>query len=285
MSKTDVFRAVKVDLVTLRAALDQHPEQLETPCGQLKMTPLVKAASANKPDAVKLLLECGADALVKINDEPFLAIATTAAFMGGYSHVLVLRLLLDHLADKLGRQGLADLVTEYDLNGIYHLVEKKKVKQDRAALVTAMLLRYGADQSNQKKGWKPLHVAARYGLWRIQAVLQQNSLCQIDAPKEDGFFPVFLAASNGNPESLLLLLEHGANPSPICDGNEAIDKAEGPGITAVLHRAKIRQVVLQAIAEGKRIPEEPPLPTGHLHRSGPGAQMGDLLQLLAMLMR
>jgi hypothetical protein len=249
------------------------------------LTPLVKAAASDKLAAVKLLLEYGADPLVRIKDQTFLTVAITASFLGSYHQVVILRLVLEALDKKIGRQELAKWLNDYDLNSIVYFLKKDKIKPDRAVTGLGLLLHYGCDPSVIKHDWTALHICARFDLWKAQAILLRDPRTNAEAPKEDGFVPVFLAASNGNKTSLTMLLSNGASPTPVCDGKEAIMAAENHRVTALLHRAKVRQEALQAIAKKEPIPEEPVMPKPYTEISSDENPLERLTELLRMLMR
>jgi cytohesin len=197
------------------------------------------AADNNMPEAVKALIERGANASAagQDGDTPLHA----AAWHG---HVNVIDVLLAakvdaNAADDAGRTPLHSAAW----NG--HL-----------AAVQA-LLKAGADPRRAAEGYTPLHAAAWQGHQPIVAALLAAG-AKIDAQDADGSTPLHKAAWRGHGEIVRALLVAGANEGLTDnDGFTAADKARSAkrevvvGLLATRSRANARAAKATPAATNK----------------------------------
>ena len=85
------------------------------------------------------------------------------------------------------------------------------------------LIERGADVN--RKGWTPLHYAATRGHREMMRLLLDND-AYIDSESDNGTTPLMVAAYAGTPLAVKLLLEAGADPTLVNQGNaSALDLA------------------------------------------------------------
>lgn len=85
------------------------------------------------------------------------------------------------------------------------------------------LIERGADIN--RKGWAPLHYAATRGHREMMRLLLEND-AYIDSESDNGTTPLMIAAYAGTPLAVKLLLEEGADPTLVNQGNaSALDLA------------------------------------------------------------
>ena len=86
-----------------------------------------------------------------------------------------------------------------------------------------LLIDRGAEVN--RKGWTPLHYAATRGHREMMRLLLDHD-AYIDSESPNGTTPLMMAAYSGSPLSVKLLLEEGADPTLVNDGNvSALDLA------------------------------------------------------------
>jgi ankyrin repeat protein len=171
-------------------------------------TPLYIAAQHGNEEAVKLLLDAGADPNQAIgNGETPLFIATHNA------HPKVVAQLL-----KKGANANLGKKSESPLHVATFLGHTE---------IVAELLNAGANPVSTFKADSdatPLHVAAYNGkIEELKLLLKKSNINELNVFKKDGTTPLYLAADRGHIEAVKLLLEAGAIPNYIgSSGNQQI---------------------------------------------------------------
>ena len=162
-------------------------------------TPLINAALDLRSDAVKVLLEKGADVNTKAMDG-----MSALGISAGRDDLETTRLLLAARADVHARTKI-DGFTPLLLAAQFAHEEK----------TTAMLLEAGADiREVSTSGRSALFLAAEAGNAATVRLLLQNRAL-IDAGPPSGETPLCAACANSNLECATILLEHGAEPNAI----------------------------------------------------------------------
>uniref|UniRef100_A0A671Z148 Ankyrin 3 n=1 Tax=Sparus aurata TaxID=8175 RepID=A0A671Z148_SPAAU len=156
-------------------------------------TALHMAARAGQADVVRYLLKNGAKVETK-----------SKVRTRGYTPL--------HLAAREGHQDVATMLLE---NGA-SLSSSTKVGQVEE-LITSAIYRSGIHEEiraldeSLRKGFSPLHVAAKYGKMEVASLLLQKRAAP-DAAGKSGLTPLHVAAHYDNQRVALLLLDQGASP-------------------------------------------------------------------------
>ena len=139
----------------------------------------------------------------------------------------------------------------------------------RREMVERLLAR-GAEVSHS--GWTALHFAASSGQLEIVRILLEHS-AYIDALSDNGTTPLMMAARHRDAEVSALLLEQGADPTPVNGaGLSAADFARKAGdqpLAKSLEQARLSWVsqhttpVLPAPSAVTPLPAAPEQPAGH----------------------
>jgi ankyrin repeat protein len=176
---------VRADVIHL---LLQHDPEV----GKYKRTPLCSAYEGGHLDAMRLLLEHGADVDVHYNKAGLLL--HYASFCGQAD---VIHLLLQHNADV--NTGADSNVTPL------HAASMRG--QARAA---ELLLEHGANVNAQDRTLgTPLHHASEYGYLEVVQILLRHG-ADVNIRGRNDWTPFQVATSNGHVDVAQLLLEHGA---------------------------------------------------------------------------
>ncbi len=142
--------------------------------------------------------------------------------------------------DSVGETGLLMAVRQNSLKVAEFLVgwpqtsvEARSLRDESALMLAALkglsqlceaLIVRGADVN--KPGWTPLHYAATNGHLSVINLLLEN-YAYIDAASPNGTTPLMMAAHYGNPTTVRMLIEAGADPLLKNDqGLSAIDFAQ-----------------------------------------------------------
>ncbi|KAH9985036.1 hypothetical protein BJV74DRAFT_952202 [Russula compacta] len=168
-------------------------EDVNAMCGH-HGTPLHAASYEGHPDAIRLLLDHGADVNMIRNESK--RTPMWSAYDGG--HLEVMRLLLEHGANvDMEYDGYGPLSHDASYGG--------------RAEVLQLLLQHKADvNARGEENQTPLHLASRYGHLKVVLLLLENG-ADIDALNEDDETPLGLAYIGEHLEVMRLLLERGAN--------------------------------------------------------------------------
>ena len=185
-------------------------------------TPLMIAAVSAKLQAVKFLLEKGADPSLHNNRGWNLL---HFASQGGDPRII--QLILNHVTDiesrsTDGRTPLMIAASSGTLQGVKCLLER------------------GADPSSEtNRGWNLLHFASQGGDLRI-IHLTLTHVTDIESRTVDGYTPLMIAVSSGTLQGVKYLLERGADPfSEDNHGRNSLHLAlsfnRDPGVEELLH--------------------------------------------------
>ncbi|HKY21851.1 MAG TPA: ankyrin repeat domain-containing protein [Vicinamibacterales bacterium] len=155
-------------------------------------TPLMYAAAIGSIDAMKLLLDQGADANLKSS-------SGATALMWAVTDIDKVRLLLDRGADvkaasQRGRTAL-------------HLASRS----DSSEAIVRLLMSKGADPKSMDAMKSTALVAASVGNDTGTIRLMVDAGVDVNAADFAGFTPLIYAATNGNLDAVRLLLSKGAN--------------------------------------------------------------------------
>jgi len=199
----DIFSAASLgDVRAVEHSLANEPGLVHARAGP-EWTPLLWAAAAKKPAAVKALLAYGAN--VSAVGSYFGSALNQAAWDGDREMV---ELLLAHEADTETGAG-----TE-----AYGTPLHAATWQDHTEII-AILLRHGAKiDSVNNQGETPLHFAAGQGHKRATRLLLQHGV-PVNAPAKGGHTALTDAAWEGHTAIARLLLEAGADVNagkPLC---------------------------------------------------------------------
>ena len=159
------------------------------------LTPLMIAALNDKLQAVKYLLEQGADPSLQ-NNKGWSALHS--ASLDGNPEVI--ELILNHVPniDSITKEGDTPLLIA--------------ARNDKLQAVK-YLLQQGADPSLQDHdGWNVLHSASKFGNPEI-IELMLSHVPSIDSITKEGVTPLMIAASNDKLQAVKYLLKQGADPS------------------------------------------------------------------------
>jgi cytohesin len=205
--------AMEGNLGILTSLLLTWPELVDARDGT-GMTPLFIASAFGHSEAVRLLLDKGADMHVANGEGamPF----HQAAYDG---HVEVVELLLE--------RGEEVDVRDWDDRTALHLTAWKD-RQDIARLLIEEGARVNAEDSTGG-GATPLHYAAALGSLDVASVLLEHC-ADVDAKASEGTTPLHLAVYRKKPELVRLLLDYDAAVArPDESGMTALDLASVSG--------------------------------------------------------
>ncbi|KAK4144967.1 ankyrin repeat-containing domain protein [Dichotomopilus funicola] len=227
-----------------------NTRMLNVPCNS-GHTPLYGAAWENHVDAVRVLLDFGAD-LHAMNENKWTALHV-AAFNG---HPATVSLLLSrgasvHTRSTTGRSPLGSTAQEGHVEVLRLLLQHGAVASQtdndgETPLYTAansgdhpdavaLLLQYRPDLINTptNNGWTPLAAAAfkgHIGVVRALLAPSNNPRADIHARTKFGRTALEAAAHEGHTAIIPILLAHGANPNAIDnDGDIALNSAASNG--------------------------------------------------------
>ena len=178
------------DIISL---IHTHLPNIESKTGN-GLTPLMVAALCGKLHAVKWFLEKGAT--VACENNRGWNMLHSAAQGGDTDIISLIHTHLPNIESKTGK-GLTPLMVAA-LTGKLHAV-KWFLKKGAAIACEA------------KRGWSPLHYAAKGGdPDTIDLIL--THLPDVDSKTADGETPLIIAVFNGKLQGIKYLLERGANP-------------------------------------------------------------------------
>jgi len=158
-------------------------------------TPLMVAAANDKLQAVKYLLEHGADPSLQANNG-----WNVLHFASQGGNPEIIELILSHVPsiDSITKEGVTPLMVA--------------ASNDKLQAVKC-LLEHGADPSLQdNNGWNVLHFASPGGNPEIIELILSH-VPSIDSITKKGSTPLMLAVYNAKLQAVKYLLEHGADPS------------------------------------------------------------------------
>ena len=218
--------AGKGDLLRLNKLLDAHPELIDERGGEGVRTALHQAVFGNRADAVKLLLERGANPNVRCEGDN----AYPLHFAVEKNRVAIIHLLVEHGADTIGEGDYHELgvigwasawpdipadpetVAYLLAHGARHNIFSAVAMGDVQA-VRDLIARRPSDRELRMNGTKmrlmPLHLAV---VKRQPAVLRAllELGANIECLDEAGFTPLDHAAMLGASDMVSILMESGA---------------------------------------------------------------------------
>lgn len=168
------------------------------------ISPLLLAIFTESSEAVKLLMEYGAD-IHKNSEVSYLVQASCGGFNGSFSNkekkIELMRILLD-----AGINPNGEIV-----NGVQQMPIFDAIISNEVGFVN-ILLEYGANIETVEDtgGFTPLITAVYHGFTDIVTLLLEYG-ANVEASTNNGETSLMLAASSGNIEIAHLLLEYGAN--------------------------------------------------------------------------
>src|SRR5713226_3094870 len=188
------------DLARLEELLKQ-PANANTPSrantrDERGMTPLMYAAAVGSPEAMKLLIDKGADVNAR---NAF----NSTALMWSITDLKKVRLLVDHGADvnAASKQGRTALLLA--------------AKSDRSAAIVRLLIAKGADIKAVDARKDTALIAASEGNDLETIKLLVDAGLDVNAANGGGFTPLMNAASNSNLAAAKLLLAKGAKVNAV----------------------------------------------------------------------
>lgn len=218
-------------------------------------TPLMLAAAVAPAGVVKLLLDHGADPFRRDDHD-----RAARQWAADRNRDAVVRLLDSRTTMDLSQaaafgdldrmQALLDAHRDPNLpnaSGATPLMEAVRYGQYEAA---NLLLKGGAaPDATGAESRTPLHVAAEYGQARIAALLLESG-ADANAPGgKPPTTPLVAAAAQGEPETVEVLLRHGADPKRDDQGRRALE-------AAIVHAGEIPRAVRLLAAPGAIVSEE-----------------------------
>jgi ankyrin repeat protein len=214
------------DLKRLNALLEAHPELIDEPGGPGVRTALHQAVFGAQADAVKLLLERGADPNVRCEGDN----AYPLHFAAERKNFPIIRLLIEHGADPVGEGdyhelGVIGWATAWDyVNADREIVDYllahgarhnifSAVAMGEVELIGDLVARSPADlerrmdMTNRRR--RPLHLAVIKKQPKALTTLLELG-ANMESLDEAGFTALDQAALNGEAEMAQALLERGA---------------------------------------------------------------------------
>jgi ankyrin repeat protein len=180
----------------LEALLIENPGAMNLRDRRGGVTPLMHAAALGSPDAVRRLLDAGADVNAK-------SAAGATALMWAAADPAKVRLLVDRGADvkAVSESGRTALLLA--------------AMSDQSAATVRLLLERGADAKALDRDQTSTLVAAAYGndTDTLRQLLKAGA--PVNQANAAGTTPLMNAAANGNEEAVKLLLAAGANVNAV----------------------------------------------------------------------
>ncbi|WP_039457881.1 ankyrin repeat domain-containing protein [Candidatus Jidaibacter acanthamoebae] len=196
--------------------------------GEMNVSPLLILSPTGNLEAMKLILDGGAD----VNERTIFE-ATPLIQASMFGHVKVVELLLQYpvevdAVDKFGKTALIWAVEKGDLNIVEALIAKKVDldiinNEGMTALMIAalmgldriveVLIKHGADANIESKYWgSALMIAISKSYAKIARIIMPNVL-DVDKEFYDGSTALLKAIKVRNEEIVKALLKQGANPN------------------------------------------------------------------------
>jgi ankyrin repeat protein len=214
------------DLARLNALLDAFPEMVDETAGPGVRTALHVAVGGTQEEAVKLLLERGANPNIRCEGDN----AYPLHFAAEKQHLGIIRLLIEHGADPIGEDdyhelGVMGWATAWDYvtasrevvdyltaHGARHNIFSA-VAMGEVNVIGELVSRSGADLEKRmdltNRRRRPLHLAVvKKQPASLRTLLDLGA--NIEALDEAGFTALDQAALGGETESAQILLKRGA---------------------------------------------------------------------------
>ena len=183
------------------------------------ITPLMVAASHDKPAAYQLLIQHGADPV--LTDKDGFSLLHKAAEGGNTS-----------IIEKLLSLGLnVDLKSSDDITPLM-----VAANSDKPAAYQLLMQNKAEPSLKDYNGWSLLHFAAKGGNTSIiNELLSLNY--EINSKNSNDITPLMVAASHDKPAAYQLLIQHGADPVLTDkDGFSLLHKAAEGGSTSIIEK-------------------------------------------------
>lgn len=190
--------AAQAGLPDMIELLVKNGAQLEQKCATLKQTPLEKAVTFSKPEAVKKLIQLGADSK-RYNHEGWALIHVVAQRNNPELMAAFLQAGVDGNTPTQNGSSPIQVAVVNNSVQVIDLLLKNKDMADHAKKA-----QFGDTEKNC------LHVAVISGHHRVAESLLKAGF-PVDDPDKDGMTPLLLAACNNDPDMVRLLVKNGAD--------------------------------------------------------------------------